>query len=44
MELAKVLFIGLGSVVAPIIAIIGFLGLALMAAVVIDELFETFFK
>jgi len=44
MKILQTIFIGIGSVGAPIVAILGLLGLAMMAAVVIDEMFETFFK
>lgn len=40
----QTILIGLGSVVAPIIVVIGFIFFAVQLAIVIDELFETFFK
>jgi thiosulfate reductase cytochrome b subunit len=42
MNLLQIIFIGVGSVVVPIIVVTGLLTLAVMLAVTLDELFELF--
>jgi hypothetical protein len=44
MNFLHIVLIIIGSVVIPIVFILGLIGLAIMAAVVVDELFEDLFK
>jgi hypothetical protein len=44
MEIIRIILIGLGSVLAPIIIIVGFIALGIILAVTIDELFEALFN
>jgi hypothetical protein len=44
MNILQIILIGIGSVVIPTVFILGLIGLAIMTAVVVDELFEDLFK